>query len=112
MEQIEFKNYTHFNETNLIGVEGYKIDSEHIFYVESNFYSQLQYLKAKFPNKYDLIINEMINSVLKNKYVIFTGDYEAPVVHKDHYVYQEIEDITNKLKIFNGFKSRGSDYGD
>ena len=51
--------------------------------------------------------------VLKNKKVVFVGTFEYPQTEvEDDYIFYEITDITNPLKIFVEDKSRGSDYGD
>ena len=57
-------------------------------------------------------MEELINNVKRNKRVVFTADFENPVVHQEGFVYQEIEDITDKIGLFSGYISRGSDYGD
>ena len=90
----------------------YELSSGDKFYIEPAFYSQLQGIKAHFPQSYCLIINEM-NIIVKNNHnVIFTSDFENPLTKKDGYIYCEIEDITNKLGLIVDNNSRGSDYGD
>lgn len=112
MEQREFKDFKHLENKKYPSCELYQIDEGHLFYIEPNFYSQLKYLEGRFYSRYNEIINEIISTVLKNKKVVFTADFEEPVVNEDDFIYQEIEDITNKLNIFVGYVSRGSDYGD
>lgn len=82
------------------------------FYIEPIFYNQLTLILDRHPKEEKRILEEMHSQVIKNKKVIFTGSYEMSCTHKDGYIYLELEDITNKLKIFVEDKSRGSDYGD
>jgi hypothetical protein len=43
--------------------------------------------------------------IKKNKKVIFTADFENPVVYKDDYIYQEIDDVLASLKLYFDNKS-------
>ena len=88
------------------------IDQDIDFYFEPMVYTQLQGFKERHEDKFSLIIDEMINRVKKNKRVVFVGDFESYYEEIDGYIYLEITDITNSLKIFVEDKSRGSDYGD
>ena len=88
------------------------IDGEKDFYVEPVVFTQLSGFKERHPDKYHLIIEEMINRVKKLKKVIFVGDFENYFTEKDGYIYLEFIDITDSLKICVEDKSRGSDYGD
>jgi hypothetical protein len=112
MEFKEFDNYKKENDSRFIGSTKYTIDKEHDFYLEPNFESQLNYLSERFRDRYSEIIGSMMKLVQKNKHVIFTADFENPVVILDGYVYKEVEDILNPLNIDSGYISRGSDYGD
>lgn len=82
------------------------------FYVEPAFYTQLMGLKARLPDDYPAVIFEMERAVRKNKKVVFTAEYECPLTHVEDYIYLEITDITNRLRVFVQDKNRGSDYGD
>jgi hypothetical protein len=54
-----------------------------------------------------------IEQIIKdNPKVVFTGNFETPFIDKEGFLYREIGDITDPLKIFVEDKSRGSDYGD
>lgn len=106
-----FKDFTRIEDSSLPHCGVFKYDDS-IFIIEPNFYTQLKGMKEHHYDKFDIIMNRLIEIVKKNKKVIFTGDFEAPVVYKDDYIYQEITDITDPLKIFVEDKSRGSDYGD
>ena len=88
------------------------VDKDSDFYFEPMVYTQLQGFKERHEDKFSLIINEMIKRVKKNKHVVFVGDFESYYEEIDGYIYLEITDITNSLKIFVEDKSRGSDYGD
>ena len=50
--------------------------------------------------------------VKQSKKVIFTHDYEFPLIKRDDFIYLEITDVTDPLQIYVEDKSRGSDYGD
>ena len=112
MEQIEFKKFKKVEDIKHGLYEKYELDDGSSFFVEPHFYSQLKYLEDTFSDEFPKIMEELENNVKRNKKVIFTADYENPVVHEDGYIYQEIEDITNKIKLFSGYISRGSDYED
>ena len=88
------------------------IDSETDFYVEPVVFTQLNGFKERHPDKIDLIVNSIIERVKKLKHVIFVGDFENYFTEKENYIYLELLDITDPLKIFVEDKSRGSDYGD
>ena len=54
----------------------------------------------------------MIEVVKKNKKVVFVGNFEYPQTEVEGFIFLEVTDITDPLKIFVEDKSRGSDYGD
>ncbi len=83
-----------------------------MFFVEPAFYTQLTYLKQIYPDRFRSIIDEMERIVKKSKKVIFTHDYEYPLIKRDDFIYLEITDVTDPLNIYVEDKSRGSDYGD
>ena len=83
-----------------------------LFFVEPAYYTQLMNLKNIYPERFDEVIEEMNRIVLKNKKVVFCHDYENPYVQKEDFIYLEIQDVLDPLKIFVEDKSRGSDYGD
>lgn len=112
MEQIEFKNLENIKDGKHPLAELYKLEDKYYFYIEPNFYSQLSYLKERYYDRFDEIMEELIANVKRNKKVVFTADYDNPVVYEDDYIYQEIEDILNPLKIVTDYTSCGSDYGD
>ena len=88
------------------------IDENTDFYVEPVVFTQLHGFQERHPDKYDLIINTRIDRVKSLKKVIFVGDFENYFTEKEGYIYLELIDITDSLKIFVEDKSRGSDYGD
>ncbi len=84
-----------------------------IFYVEPAFLTQLLNLKEMYSfSDYQNIINKMLEIAKRNKKVVFTYEYEHPYVKKDDFIYLELTDLTDLLKIYIEDKSRGSDYGD
>lgn len=86
------------------------------FYIEPIFYSYLESSFIQYPDKKQVILDEMERIVKKNKLVIFTGmdeEYEdEPLTKNKDAIYLTIYDILNKLQIYVEDKSRGSDYGD
>jgi len=112
MEVKGLEQIKHSKDQKFIYCERYEIDAEHCFILEPNFISQLHYYEERKPDDYVRIINKLIEIVMKNKKVVFTADFENPVVYDDDFIYQEIEDITDPLEIFSGFISFGNEYGD
>ena len=90
----------------------YFYESGESFYLEPAFYTQLMGFKDHFADKYHLIIERMEELVKKNKKIVFTGNFEHPLTEIDNYIFLEVTDVTDHLKIFAEDKSRGSDYGD
>ena len=112
MKYVEFENFKQLEDEKNPFSALYELDSGERFYIEPVFYTMLKGFKDHHPDKYQIIINEIIKTVIKNKRVVFTGNYECPLTNVDDYIYLEINDITDPLKIFVEDKSRGSDYGD
>ena len=82
------------------------------FYVEPAFYTQLMGFKEQHKDRFPEILNRMKEVVMANKKVVFTANYESPLTEAEGYIYLEITDVTDPLKIYAEDKSRGSDYGD
>jgi len=112
MEFSEFKDFKKVEDKHFIGCSLYIIDKDHDFYMEPNFESQLSYLSERFHDRFPEIVKSMMTIVGKNKHVIFTADFESPVVSLEGYIYREVGDILDPLHIDSGYISRGSDYGD
>ena len=112
MSYEEFKEFKETKDPANPFTPHFVIDEECDFYVEPIVFTQLHGFKERHPDKYDLIIQSMIERVKKQKKVIFVGDFENYFTEKDGYIYLELLDITDPLKIFVEDKSRGSDYGD
>ena len=93
-------------------VDLYYYPTGEMFFVEPAFYTQFSFLKKLHPDRIDEVLQEMEKMVKLEKKVIFCHDYEYPFVKKDGFIYLEIQDILDSLKIFVEDKSRGSDYGD
>ena len=90
----------------------YFYESGESFYIEPVFYTQLMGFKDHYKDQFHLIIEKMEELVMKNKKIVFTGNFENPLTAVDDYIFLEITDVTNPLQIFVEDKSRGSDYGD
>ena len=108
----EFEHLKNVEDINNPFCNLYVYPTGECFYIEPVFYTMLRGFKDHHPDKYDLILKRMEEVVLKNKKVVFTGNFEFPQTEVEGYIYLEITDITNPLKIFVEDKSRGSDYGD
>ena len=113
MKYEEFKNIKQGRDLNNPFCNFYVINEEESFYVEPAFYTQLQGFKDRHTEEdYQRIINRMIELVHRNKKVVFVGNFEYPQTEVEGYIFLEITDVTDPLKIFVEDKSRGSDYGD
>ena len=108
----EFAHLTKQEDSNNPFCALYLLDSGESFYIEPVFYTQLMGFKDHFPDKYHLIINKMLELVKKNKKIVFTGNFDNPLTAVDNFIFLEITDVTDLLKIYAEDKSRGSDYGD
>mgnify|MGYP006395210825 CR=1 FL=1 len=108
----EFGQYKSYVDPTNSLVNAYQSEEGHLFYVEPGFYYALQGLKEKRRDDFPRIMQAIGNVVKNNPKVVFTGNFETPFIDKDGFLYREISDITDPLKIFVEDKSRGSDYGD
>ena len=111
-DYLEFKDLIKKEDPNNPFCALYYLSDDESFYIEPVFYTQLMGFKDHFPEQYHLIIERMLSLVKKNKRIVFTGNFEHPLTEVDNYIYLEITDVTDALKIFAEDKSRGSDYGD
>lgn len=111
-EIIEFNNLKKIKDKNNPFSFCYEyLDS--IFYIEPAFISQLLNLKEMYSETdYQNIVNKMLEIAKKNKRVVFTYDFEHPLTKIEDYIFLELTDLTDLLKIYIEDKSRGSDYGD
>ena len=108
----EFKDLKEVVDPQYPFIPHYELDDGSDFYIDPIFYTQLRGFKERHEDKYQTIIDALLNRVRRNKKVIFIGDFENNVFEKDGYIILEITDITDPLQIFVEDKSRGSDYGD
>ena len=108
----EWKHLKKENDPNNPFCALYFYPSGESFYIEPVFYTQLMGFKDHFLEQYHLIIERMEELVMKNKKIVFTGNFENPLTEIDNYIFLEITDVTDALQIFAEDKSRGSDYGD
>ncbi len=85
-----------------------------IFYIEPNFYTQLLYLENEFKGEeFNKILDSIKNISKRNKKVIFTGNYEDPLIIKEDFIYRDINDCLNESKIIFDIKiNPSSDYKD
>ena len=92
----------------------YQLEGGELFYIEPTFHTQLMGFYDQHKKEFPRIIARMLEIVRKNKKVVFVGNFEFPQTELDdqEFIYLEITDITDPLKIYAEDKSRGSDYGD
>ena len=105
MEFEEFKNCKRIEDERYPNIALFELETGERFFIEPNFYTQLRYAKDHFMKQYDLIIETMINIVKRNKRIIFTADYEMPVVYDDSYYYRELDDVLGEIGLSFDIKS-------
>lgn len=112
------KNYPEWNDRKILidlanrFATCYENDDGTIFYIEPQFYTYLQGYKMLRPELYDNIINKMDEIVRKNKFVIFQGDEDYPLIEKEGYIYLTAMDVANQAKVIIEAESTPSNYGD
>ena len=106
MEMIEFNKYKKIIDPEYKNINLDELDDGSMFYIEPNFYTQLLYIKDHFFDKYDEVIDKIIEITKRNKKMIFTADFENPVVYKDGFYYREISDILGEVKLH--FDNKGN----
>ena len=107
----EFNQYKSLLDPQYPRCNFYENDAGDRFYVEPGFYTALMGYGEK-TSHLPLILNRIDEIVRANHRVIFTNDFEFPMVHKDDYIYQELIDITDQLNVTWIDDTRPSDYGD
>lgn len=112
MNYVEFKDLKKIEDPNNPFSTLYELETGERFYIEPVFYTMFCGFKDHHPGRVNEIIGAILKAVKDNKKVVFTGNYECPLTNVDDYIFLEINDITDPLKIFVEDKSRGSDYGD
>ena len=113
MNYPEFEQFQFVKDRNNPFCNHYVMEGGEDFYVEPAFYTQMRGFQDRHSKEdYQRILNRMIEVVKKNKKVVFVGNFEYPQTEVEGYIFLEITDITDPLKIFVEDKSRGSDYGD
>lgn len=112
MDYVEFNKYKPFVDEHNHLVHAYQDDEGNVFYVEPGFYNGLLGFKEKRAERFPEIMDAIDATIKKLHKVIFTADFENAWIEREGFLYREIFDITDPLKIFVEDKSRGSDYGD
>ena len=107
----EFNQYKPIFDPSYPRCNAYETEEGDVFYVEPAFYTSLKGYEEKTPHA-PAILNKMKEIVAREHRVIFVGDFEAPMVHKEGFIYQELIDITDPLHLTWIDDSRPSDYGD
>ncbi len=101
-DEFDSKYKSYNNESRYKGVvPSYILEDGSIFYIEPNFYTQLINLKLHYFEEFSKILDSIEEIVRKNKKVIFTGNYDQPLVNIDGFIYRDIGDILayNKLTL-------------
>ena len=112
IEYEEFANLTRLEDKNNPFCAKFMYPSGETFYIEPVFLTQLHGFRDHYKDSYPSILKRMEEIVLKNKKVVFTGNFEFPQTEVEGYIFLEITDVTDPLQIYVEDKSRGSDYGD
>jgi len=110
MEMIEFDKFKKLEDKSYPMVNFYELEPGKEFYIEPSFYTQLYYVKDHFADRFNEIVEETIDTVRRNGKVVFTGNFESPIVNKDDFIYRELEDILAKLKL--SFDNKGNPESD
>jgi len=112
MNYEEFSELEEIKNSSTSLVKFFKFDTGETFFIEPPFYTQLMSLKEIYPLEFPKVLSQIKNLVKQRKYVGFVYDFENPFIQIDGYIYLEISDVTDSVKVFYEDKSRGSDYGD
>ena len=110
IDYSEWSNLKKLDDQKLI--KGFEFESGERFYIEPGFYTQLKGLRERYPDEYSKVIKQMEKVCKTNKKVVFCVDFENPFLDLEGYIYHEITDVTDPIKVYFEDKSRGSDYGD
>ena len=110
MNYEEFKNYKEITDNNF--VKKYQTSEGNEFYIEPAFYTQLVGLQDRYPENYEVVVEELHRQIKANKKIAFVYDFENPFLDYGDFILREFTDITDAVKVFYEDKSRGSDYGD
>ena len=106
----EWQNLEELTDQKL--VRGFRYPDGSMFYIEAPFYTQLLGLKSRYPDEFQKVLDQIEKVCKSNKKVVFCYDFENPFLQLDGFIYREITDITDPIKVYFEDKSRGSDYGD
>lgn len=112
IEYEEFQNLQRLEDKNNPFSAKFMYPNGETFYIEPVFLTQLHGFRDHHKDSYSAILKRMEELVLKNKKVVFTGNFEFPQTEVEDYIFLEITDVTDPLQIYVEDKSRGSDYGD
>ena len=112
IEYEEFNQYKRLEDKNNPFSALFQLDTGERFYIEPVFLTQLHGFRDHYKEKYPIILARLEELVKKNKNVVFVGNYEYPQTEVEGFIYLEITDVTDPLKIYVEDKSRGSDYGE
>ena len=106
MEIKEFESLKKIKSDKYENIDLFELADGSLFYIEPNFYTQLLYVKDHFLDKFPEIIDKIIEIAKRNKKMIFTADFENPVVYVDDFYYREIGDVLGELGLH--FDNKGN----
>lgn len=112
MNYEEFSDLKEIKNDKTKLIKFFQFDTGETFFIEPPFYTQLMSLKEIYPGDFEKVLNQIKILAKQRKYVGFVYDFEHPFIQIDGYIYLEISDVTDSVKVFYEDKSRGSDYGD
>lgn len=113
MDYEEFKSAKRIVDDEYKNIALFELEDGSRFYIEPNFYTQLLYVKDYFYDKYNEIIDKIFEIAKRNKKMIFTADFENPVVYKDDYYYRELGDVLGEVHLhFDNKSNPDSDWKD
>lgn len=112
IEYEEFQNLKRVEDKHNPFCAKFEYPEGETFYIEPVFLTQLHGFRDHHKDQYSNILKRMEEIVLKNKKVVFTGNFEFPQTDVEGFIFLEITDVTDPLQIYVEDKSRGSDYGD
>lgn len=101
MEFKEFNDLKINEESIYQNVSASYLIGDSIFYIEPSFHTQLINLEYQYKDIFPRLIESIKEIALKNKKVIFTGNFDNPLLNIDGFIYRDIEDLLayNKLTL-------------
>lgn len=77
----------------------YKLIDGSVFYMELNFYTQLQNIKLQYREYYEEILNSIFKITSQLKSVYFVADFDHPLLDLENTIYRDINDVLGYNKL-------------